>query len=113
MRRSASLRGGILLEQLERPQAAPSRNVGQIGITRSHHILAGRATRHCPVWRGTPFTGNRPPDEAGGRLESPDYPPGTRIGRHELAGEPAGEHEPPRGHERAREVWARKGYRPF
>src|SRR6266508_5450180 len=101
VRRRRALRPGILLEQLERPQAAAGGNVGELGVARTHHVGTGRTAGDGDVLLAVLLPGDRLPDDAGRGLEFPQRLAGLGIDRHELAGEPAGEDEVARGHQRA------------
>src|SRR5262245_61854628 len=66
-----ALRPGILLEHLEGPDAAASRDVGEIGIAGAHHVRPGGATGDGDVLLAVELPGDRLSDDAGGGLEFP------------------------------------------
>src|ERR1700719_788618 len=108
-----ALRAGILLENLEGPDAAASGNVGEIGIAGAHHIRAGGAVGDGDVLLAVELPGDRLSDDAGGSLEFPQNLAAVGIDRHEFAGEAAGEHQAAGGHERAREIGTLERHRPL
>src|SRR5712691_3729663 len=108
-----ALRSGVLLEDLEGPDAAASGNVGEIGIAGAHHIRPGGAVGDSDVLLAVELPGNRLSNDAGGGLEFPQNLAAIGIDRHEFAGETAGEHQAAGGHERAREVRAFERHRPL
>src|SRR5499433_2391839 len=110
---SRALRPGILLEDLEGPDAPASRNVGEIGIAGAHHIRPGGAGGDGHVLLAVELPGDRLSDDAGGGLEFPQNLAAIGIDRHELAGETAGEHQAAGGHQRAREIRAFERHRPL
>src|SRR5215813_7581795 len=110
---SRALRPGVLLEDLEGPDAAASGNVGEIRIAGAHHIRPGSAVGDGNVLLSVELPGDRLSDDAGGGLEFPQGLAAVGIDRHEFAGETAGEHQAAGGHERAREVGALERHRPL
>src|SRR6266481_2160022 len=66
-----ALRSGILLEDLEGPDAAASGNVGEIGIAGAHHIRPGGAVGDGDVLLAVELPGDRLSDDTGGGLEFP------------------------------------------
>src|SRR6266403_1262516 len=108
-----ALRPGVLLEDLEGPDAAASGNVGEIGIAGAHHIRPGGAVGDGDVLLAVELPGDRLSDDTGGGLEFPQSLAVVGIDRHEFAGETAGEHQAASGHERAREIRALERHRPL
>src|SRR5260370_13739419 len=66
-----ALRPGVLLEDLEGPDAAASGNVGEIGIAGAHHIRAGGAVGDCVVLLAVVLPGDHLSHPAGGILGLP------------------------------------------
>src|SRR5215831_3322924 len=97
---SRALRPGILLEDLEGPDAAASGNVGKIGIAGAHHIRPGGAGGDSDVLLAVELPGDRLSDDAGGGLEFPQNLAAVSIDRHEFTRETAGEDQAAGGHER-------------
>src|SRR5258708_11293724 len=108
-----ALRPGVLLEDLEGPDAAASGNVGEIGIAGAHHIRPGGAVGDGDVLPAVELPGDRLSDDAGGSLEFPQNLAAVGIHRHECAGETAGEHQAASGPERALEIGALEPHRPL
>src|SRR3984893_4057971 len=108
-----ALRAGILLENLEGPDAAASGNVGEIGIAGAHDIRPGGPVRDGDVLLAVELPGDRLSNDAGGGLEFPQNLAAVGIARHEFAGETAGEDQAASGHERAREIRALERHRPL
>src|SRR5262245_50344152 len=71
LHRRRALRAGIFLEQLERPQAAAGRNVGQVGVARAHHVGPRRSAGDGEILLAVVLPGDRLPDDAGRGLEFP------------------------------------------
>src|SRR3984893_3832134 len=108
-----ALRAGILLEDLEGPDAAASGNVGEIGIAGAHDIRPGGPVRDGDVLLAVELPGDRLSNDAGGGLEFPQNLAAVGIDRHEFAGETAGEDQAASGHERARGIRAAERHRPL
>src|SRR5262249_62028984 len=101
---SRALRPGILLEDLEGPDAAASGSVGEIGIAGAHHVSPGGAVGDGHVLLAVELPGNRLSNDAGGGLEFPHNLAAVGIDRHEFAGQTAAEHQAAGGYQRAREI---------
>src|SRR5262245_47464923 len=104
LHRRRTLRSGIFLEELEGPQAAAGRHVGQVGVASAHDIGPRRTTGDGQILLAVVFPGDRLPDDAGRGLEFPENFTGLAVNRHELASEPARAQPDARPHDAAGKV---------